>query len=124
MPFGLDDMRNPSMHRTVTGSRDLPEEFLPWVQRMGIWLDDPDATQRQLAAHSIGTVRDFTAIASLVLATWDSDPAVAGEAITALGLIGPLAREAIPTLEILTEHEDRQIVERAKAALKQITENR
>ena len=35
-------------------------------------------------------------------------------------MIGPAAKAAIPTLEKLAEHEDRQIVERAKAALRQI----
>ncbi len=39
---------------------------------------------------------------------------------TALGMIGPAAKEAIPTLEKLTEHDDPQIAERAKAALRQI----
>ena len=45
---------------------------------------------------------------------------VVQEAITALGMLGPAARDALPTLEKLTEHEDRQIAERAKAALRQI----
>ena len=35
-------------------------------------------------------------------------------------VIGPGASYALPTLENLTEHEDRQIAERAKAALKRI----
>ena len=38
-------------------------------------------------------------------------------------MIGPAAKDAIPTLEKLTEHEDREIAERAKAALKQIKED-
>ncbi len=35
-------------------------------------------------------------------------------------MIGPAAKDAIPTLEKLTEHEDPQIAERAKAALRQV----
>ena len=35
-------------------------------------------------------------------------------------MIGPAAKDAIPTLEKLTEHEDKQIAERAKAALRQV----
>ncbi len=35
-------------------------------------------------------------------------------------MIGPAAKDAIPTLEKLTEHEDPQLAERAKAALRQI----
>ena len=42
------------------------------------------------------------------------------EAITTLGMIGPAAKDAIPTLEKLTEHADPQIAERAKAALRQV----
>ena len=48
------------------------------------------------------------------------DPFVAREAVKALGMIGPAAKDAIPTLEKLTSHEDKQIVERAKAALRQV----
>ncbi len=42
------------------------------------------------------------------------------EAITTLGMIGPAAQDAIPALEKLTEHEDPQLAERAKAALRQV----
>ena len=36
--------------------------------------------------------------------------------------IGPAAKDAIPTLEKLTEHEDKQLADRAKAALRQVRE--
>ena len=36
------------------------------------------------------------------------------------GMIGPAAKDAIPTLEKLAEHEDPQIAARAKAALRQV----
>ncbi len=42
------------------------------------------------------------------------------EAITAMGMIGPAAKGAIPTLEKLAEHPDPQIAGRAKAALRQV----
>ena len=42
------------------------------------------------------------------------------EAITAMGMIGPAAKDAIPALEVLAENEDRQIAARAKAALRQV----
>ena len=35
-------------------------------------------------------------------------------------MIGPAAKDAISTLEKLTEHDDPQIAERAKAALRQV----
>jgi hypothetical protein len=50
----------------------------------------------------------------------DEDARVLQETITALGAIGPPAKAAIPALEKLAEHEDPQIAERAKAALRQI----
>ncbi len=42
------------------------------------------------------------------------------EAVTTLGTIGPGAASAIPVLEKLTEDRDRQIAERAKAALRRV----
>ncbi len=48
------------------------------------------------------------------------DAAVIRELITALGILGPAAKRSIPKLEKLSEHEDRQIAERAKAALRQV----
>ena len=50
----------------------------------------------------------------------DRDMRVVQEAITALGMIGPAAKDAIPPLEKLTQHDDPQIVERANAALSQV----
>ena len=60
------------------------------------------------------------AVNDLLLALWDEDIAVIREVVTALGMIGPEARDALPTLENLVEHEDRQIAARAKAALRRI----
>ena len=60
------------------------------------------------------------AIPDLIEATEDGDIAVVREVTTALGIIGPAAKEAIPTLEKLTYHDDPQIAERAKAALRQV----
>ncbi len=57
-------------------------------------------------------------IPELIKLTHDRNRLVAHEAITALGMIGPAAKDAIPTLEKLTDHEDTQISERAKAALR------
>ena len=42
------------------------------------------------------------------------------EAITALALLGAEAESAVPQLEELAEHEDRQIAARAAVALRQI----
>ncbi len=50
----------------------------------------------------------------------DEEMRVVQEAITALGMIGPAAKDAIPKLEKLTQHDDPQIAERAKAALRQV----
>ncbi len=43
-----------------------------------------------------------------------------GRTLPSFAKIGPAAKDAIPTLEKLTNHADPQIAERAKAALRQI----
>ncbi len=62
------------------------------------------------------------AILALVRAAERSESSVelSYEAITTLGIIGPAAKDAIPGLEKLTDHDDPQIAERAKAALRQV----
>lgn len=46
--------------------------------------------------------------------------AIVREAVTAIATLGPAAEWAIPEIERLTAHEDRQIAARAKASLRQI----
>lgn len=50
----------------------------------------------------------------------DEDVRVVQETITALGMMGAAAKDAIPSLDKLTKHDNEQIVQRAKAALKQV----
>jgi hypothetical protein len=84
---------------------------------------DPDA--RALAALEVGKLGSAAApvVAQLVQAL-EQDRRVAREAIVALGMIGPDAAAAIPALQKLTGHEDRQIRERAKATLRQVAGRR
>ena len=83
-----------------------------------------DAVQRFLACRRLGQLQCDAARCgrALLEVLTDPNPYVVREALTALGMIGPAAKEAIPALEKLTNHEDKQIAERAKAALKQIRE--
>ena len=67
------------------------------------------------AGHATGAVPYL-----LEILEGDGDARLLAEVITALGMIGPSAKDAIPTLENLTEHRDPQIAERAKAALRQV----
>ena len=60
------------------------------------------------------------AVPALVKGLEDKSLPVAREAVTALGMIGPSAKDAIPAMEKLVGHEDKQIRERQKAALRQI----
>ena len=48
------------------------------------------------------------------------DKVIQREAVTVLGMIGPKAREAIPTLKKLARGGDKQLAARAKAALLRI----
>ncbi len=61
------------------------------------------------------------AVPDLVKALDDPSLLVVREVITTLGIIGPFSKMALPRLEKLKEHEDRQIRERAKAVLRQVT---
>ena len=85
-------------------------------------LSSPVLTDRILAIQRLAGLASFTARRVVLLHRLlsDAEGAVVREAITALGVIGPEASEAIPTLEKLSEHEDKQIAERAKAALRGI----
>ena len=90
--------------------------FLVWQSK------DPTAAKE--AAMVLGALGSTAAgaIRTLIHASATSKAFNAQEAISALGMIGPVAKDAIPTLEKLTEHEDPQIAERAKAALRQVRE--
>ena len=98
---------------------DDPSVAVAFAYRM---LNDPLPAQRMDAAMTLGRFGPEAAevVPQLREALGDAEMGVVAEAITALGTIGPAAKGAIPTLENLTEHEDRQIAERAKAALRQV----
>ncbi len=88
---------------------------VPSQMRTMIWTR-PTAV---LAILALGGAVGSQEKADDVVMVASSDGRLLQETVTALGMIGPSAKEAIPTLEALTEHEDRQIVERATAALRQ-----
>ena len=81
-----------------------------------------DTDTRIHSALILGQMRDpaTDVVPHLVVGLADEDMRLVQEAITALGMIGPAAKDAIPMLERLTEHENPQIAERAKAALRQV----
>ncbi len=98
---------------------DDPSVAVAFAYRM---LNDPLPAQRMDAAMTLGRFgpEAVEVVPQLRQALGDAEMGVVAEAITALGMIGPAAKDAIPTLETLTEHEDKQIAERAKAALRQV----
>jgi hypothetical protein len=85
-------------------------------------LHDSDEQVRLEAVVFLGGLGDQAklAVPQLMQVLGDKSARIRLEAITALGMIGPAAKDAIPTLEKLTEHEDRQTAERARAALRQV----
>ena len=87
-----------------------------------------DAYQQQTSVVALRHLGDRAHTATLWVAgllAWvaedpDTVKQIRYEAVVTLGVIGPAAKDAIPTLEKLTEHDDPQIAERAKAALRQV----
>ena len=80
------------------------------------------ATERAQAALRLGSFGKASAdqVPELIAALGDETPRVVWEVITALGMIGPSAKSAIPKLKKLSEAKDKAIAVRAKAALKQV----
>jgi HEAT repeat protein len=74
-----------------------------WVEA----LRSPDAKLRKEAAFKLGNVgaADLAAFPALVGALKDRDAAVRREAILAMLKFGPAAREAVPNLTELREHD-------------------
>ena len=60
------------------------------------------------------------AVPQLIDALDDKNQAVVGQAVVALGMIGPKAKDAVPHLERLATSRDKGIAAMTRAALKQI----
>jgi HEAT repeat protein len=74
-------------------------------------LRGPDPKPRLAAARALAEPRGDTAdaVAGLIDATSDSDPAIRELAITTLGHIGPQAKEALPALERALKDENASV---------------
>ena len=87
-------------------------------------IEHGDSYQRRESVMALRGFEEMAEIVTLTLAGVAENPseqaATRYEAMTTLGMIGPAAKDAIPTLEKLAEHDDKQIAARAKAALRQV----
>jgi hypothetical protein len=103
------------------------------VDRLGADLEDraialihllhaPETAERVMAIYTFAGLPGFTQAKVLHFRSLlrSKEPMVLREAITALALLGAEAESAVPQLEELAEHEERQIAARAAAALRQI----
>ncbi len=80
-----------------------------------------DAAVRLSSAQALQNMKDPATVQALIQSLAEETVIhIRYEAITALGMIGPAAKDAIPTLEKLPSHDDPQIAHRAKAALRQV----
>lgn len=85
---------------------------------------DEPVRRRQDAALRLGAVkwsggdRKASVLTALQAAARSDEPALAGDAVTALGMQGKAALAAFSLVEELTEHENRGVQAKAKAALK------
>lgn len=94
-----------------------------------IWqLDNGDVRERRAAAMGLGTAlaghepgpRVRAAVTALMAAAEGDDPALAGDAVTSLGMLEGAAHAAVPVLARLARHEDRGLAARAQAARQRI----
>lgn len=86
--------------------------------------EDPAVRQRAvLELGSLGAEVGARGVRALQGAIFDQDKLVSWDAITALGMIGPAAKAAVPRLEALTLGQDKAKAARAEAALRRIQEN-
>jgi hypothetical protein len=86
-------------------------------------LDHGDPAVRHRAVLELGSFGEKVGakgVGALARAIMDQDKLVAWDAITALGMIGPKAKAAVPRLEGLARSQDKAKVARAQAALRQI----
>lgn len=103
-----------------------PVATLAGGKPVGYWLDalhGPDARLRKTAVSKLGNVgpTDPAVVPALTAALKDRDAAVRREAITALMKCGADAREAIPVLTDLQQHDrDAQVRRYAAKALEAI----
>ena len=82
---------------------------------------DPAVRQRSvLKLGSLGDKVGPKGVEALKRAVFDRDKLVAWDAITALGMLGPGAKEAVPRLQSLAEGDDKAKAVRAAAALRRI----
>ncbi len=81
-------------------------------------------SERRRAARMIGQCewRDKEMLSALEHGLISKDLTVLRESITSLGMLGTFAKPMIPSIETFLEHEDKQVIARAKAALRMIRE--
>ncbi|MCU0867774.1 MAG: HEAT repeat domain-containing protein [Planctomycetes bacterium] len=95
---------------------DTKERLPAWMLLVGHF--DPDV--RLDAVRALGGSGDRQALLALRVALEDGNPAVRREAITALGMLGPLAKDAEDKLRDLATSEDKQVAARAAASLRAV----
>ena len=115
-----DNFEIKASHAMIAIAPDDPRCAIAYAFRMAT---SSDPWQKQQDAMTLGRFGSAAAeaVGYLVAAVRaDLGCPASLEAITALGMIGSAAEQAIPTLEELTTLPNRQITERARVALRQI----
>jgi HEAT repeat protein len=95
----------------LSGCSKPPQATLSGGKPVSHWVEalrsSPDAKERKEAAFKLGNVgpTDSTVLPALRGAMNDGDATVRSEVILALVKLGPVAREAVPALVKLREHD-------------------
>jgi hypothetical protein len=118
----LDDFRSRAAEAMIQIAPNDPRCAVAYSYRL---MQAPTETERAEAALRIGAFGKAakTEVKTLITSaatSYQKSDRVRCESITALGMIGPDAKDAIPELKRLSESKNTAIAVRAKAALKQI----
>lgn len=116
---GEDDFSRRAAEAMIQIAPDDPRSAVAYGYRLTHAHSAGERAQAALAIGSFGKAAK-NEVRTLIVALADKSHRVRCETITALGMIGPEAKAAIPRLAQLAESDDKAVAVRAEAALGQI----
>src|SRR5262249_45413669 len=109
----LDAARRALLASAIAGERQA------WLQRE-VLVHAGDRVARHQAALDLAQSSERALAVRLLVGALECEPAIAREAVTALGTMGAAAKAALPALELLRDHRDADLRARVAAAIRQV----